>query len=116
MATIVTRAGKGSPLTNSEVDQNFINLNTDKLEGTVAIASGGTGQTDKTAAFDALSPASTKGDLIAFNGTDNVRLGVGTNDYVLTADSTTATGLAWKAASGGGITTGKAIAMAIVFG
>lgn len=32
MTTIVTRAGKGSPLTNAEVDQNFINLNTDKLE------------------------------------------------------------------------------------
>ena len=32
MATIVTRAGKGSPLTSSELDQNQINLNTDKAE------------------------------------------------------------------------------------
>ena len=32
MATIVTRAGKGSPLTNNEVDANFTNLNTDKAE------------------------------------------------------------------------------------
>ena len=32
MATIVTRAGKGSALTNSEVDVNFNNLNTDKIE------------------------------------------------------------------------------------
>ena len=32
MATIVTRAGKGSPLTNNEVDANFTNLNDDKLE------------------------------------------------------------------------------------
>ena len=32
MATIVTRAGKGSPLTHNEVDANFNNLNTDKLE------------------------------------------------------------------------------------
>ena len=32
MATIVTRAGKGSPLTNTEVDANFTNLNTDKAE------------------------------------------------------------------------------------
>ena len=30
MSTIVTRAGKGSPLTHAEVDANFINLNTDK--------------------------------------------------------------------------------------
>jgi len=32
MSTITTRAGKGSPLTNTEVDDNFTNLNTDKLE------------------------------------------------------------------------------------
>ena len=32
MATITTRAGKGSPLTNNEVDANFTNLNTDKAE------------------------------------------------------------------------------------
>ena len=32
MATIVTRAGKGSPLTHNEVDANFNNLNGDKLE------------------------------------------------------------------------------------
>ncbi len=32
MATIVTRSGKGSPLTNNEVDANFNNLNSGKLE------------------------------------------------------------------------------------
>lgn len=32
MSTIVTRAGKGSPLTNTEVDSNFTNLNDGKLE------------------------------------------------------------------------------------
>ena len=32
MSTITTRAGKGSPLTNNEVDANFTNLNTDKAE------------------------------------------------------------------------------------
>lgn len=34
MTTIVTRAGKGSPLTNNEVDANFTNLNTAKVEVT----------------------------------------------------------------------------------
>jgi hypothetical protein len=34
MSTIVTRAGKGSPLTNNEVDANFVNLNTDKIQVT----------------------------------------------------------------------------------
>jgi hypothetical protein len=32
MTTIVTRLGKGSPLTTAEVDANFTNLNTDKAE------------------------------------------------------------------------------------
>jgi hypothetical protein len=37
MSTIVLRSVKGSPLTNTEVDTNFSNLNTDKLEaGTTA--------------------------------------------------------------------------------
>jgi len=44
-----------------------------------------------------------KGDLIVGTGADAVaRLAVGTNTHVLTADSTTATGLKWAAAAGGG--------------
>jgi len=46
MATITTRAGKGSPLTNTEVDDNFSNLNSAKYEsganpvfGNVSLAS-----------------------------------------------------------------------------
>jgi len=34
MADITTRAGKGSPLTNAEVDANFTNLNDGKVEQT----------------------------------------------------------------------------------
>ena len=41
---------------------------------TISIAKGGTGQTTAVAAFDALSPATTLGDLIYSDGTDNVRL------------------------------------------
>ena len=40
MATIVTRSGKGSPLTNTEVDANFTNLNTDKAELSGAVFTG----------------------------------------------------------------------------
>jgi hypothetical protein len=37
MATITTRAGKGSPLTNTEVDDNFSNLNSAKYESGSAV-------------------------------------------------------------------------------
>jgi hypothetical protein len=44
-----------------------------------------------------------KGDLIAGTGADAFsRLAVGANNTVLTADSSTATGLKWAAAAGGG--------------
>lgn len=44
-----------------------------------------------------------KGDLIVGTGDDTVAaLSVGTNGHVLTADSSTATGLKWAAAAGGG--------------
>ena len=65
------------------------------VTGVVAIANGGTGQTTATAGFDALSPTTTKGDLIVRNGTNNVRLPVGTDTYALVADSTAATGVKW---------------------
>lgn len=50
---------------------------------TIAINKGGTGQTAKTAAFDALSPLTTQGDVIYHNGTNNVRLGAGSANNVL---------------------------------
>ena len=39
MSTIVTRAGKGSPLTWTEVDNNFTNLNNDKIQSGNTVAS-----------------------------------------------------------------------------
>jgi hypothetical protein len=39
MSTIVTRAGKGSALTHNEVDANFVNLNTDKIQSGNTVAS-----------------------------------------------------------------------------
>jgi hypothetical protein len=49
------------------------------------------------------TPLTTKGDLFTFTTVD-ARLGVGTNGYILSANSATATGLEWIAANPGDIT------------
>ena len=65
------------------------------LSSTLAIANGGTGQTTATAAFNALDPLTTKGDIIVHDGTNSVRQAVGANNLVLTADSTQTNGVRW---------------------
>lgn len=65
------------------------------LTGTVPIANGGTGQSSGSAAYNALSPTTTKGDLPVNNGAGNTRLAVGADGLLLTANAASATGLAW---------------------
>jgi len=83
-------------LTNVSITSGSVTGITD-----IAIADGGTGASTKLVAFDNLSPLTTKGDLIGYDGTDNVRLAVGTNGQVLTANSSATTGLSWATASSG---------------
>jgi hypothetical protein len=64
-------------------------------EANLAISRGGTGQGTASAAFDALSPNTTKGDIAVRGASSNVRLPVGTNGQVLTADSTQSSGVKW---------------------
>ena len=78
------------------------------LSATLAVASGGT----NVASY-------TKGDvLVASASTTLNKLAAGTDDYVLTADSSATEGVAWKEAAGGGdsfanipVTNGKTVAI-----
>jgi hypothetical protein len=65
----------------------------------VTVGQGGTGATTASAGFNALSPITTTGDLIIGNGTNSAtRLAIGSNNYVLTSNGTTAS---WTAPSSG---------------
>lgn len=73
---------------------NSINTN-----NPITIAQGGFGGTTATTSFNNVSPNTTKGDLIVHNGTNNVRLGVGANNLVFTANSVATEGVNWAAGS-----------------
>lgn len=76
--------------------------------GTLSIARGGTGQATANAAFNALSPMTTTGDLITFSGGVATRLGVGSEGQVLGVSG----GIpAWVAAGGTGTVTSVALTM-----
>ena len=68
------------------------------VTGQLPIANGGTSGTTATAGFDALAPTTTKGDLIASDGTNNVRVAISTDGLVLACDSAQASGVVWTAA------------------
>lgn len=67
----------------------LVDLTTD-VTGELQIVNGGTGATTANAAFENLSPMTTRGDLITFNATQPVRLPIGTSGYVLSSDGTDA--------------------------
>jgi hypothetical protein len=80
---------------------------TGDIEGVTAgvgISGGGTSGT-VTVTNSMATAIDAKGDLVPGTGADTfARLAVGANDTVLTADSSTATGLKWATVAGGGIT------------
>ena len=83
------------------------------VSGTLPVGNGGTGATtftangilvgNSTSAVAVTATMATKGHLMIGDGSGvPSMLAVGTNDYVLTADSGEATGVKWAAAAGGG--------------
>jgi hypothetical protein len=77
-----------TPILGTPVSGNLTNCTgypASALSGTLGISGGGTGQTTASAAFNALSPITTAGDLIVGNGANSAtRLGIGSTGQVLT--------------------------------
>jgi hypothetical protein len=91
------------------IDTSFLDLKGGTTDQVLAKNSGTdldfkwVAQDDSNAIQNAIVDA--KGDLISATAADTpARLGVGANDTVLTADSSTATGLKWAAPAAGGMT------------
>jgi hypothetical protein len=92
MTTIVTRSGKGSALSFAEVDGNFTNLNTDKIEGItssvdgeIALWSSTTGKVLKRADLTGIVKATSGVATTATAGTDYLAPPSGTS--ILKANS-----------------------------
>ena len=100
-AIVVNGGVLGTPSSGTLTNATGLPLTTG-VTGTLPIANGGTGQITASAAFNALSPITTTGDLIVGNGTNSAtRLAIGANGYLLTSNGTTAT---WTAAPSTGVT------------
>ncbi len=59
----------------------------------ITIARGGTGQVTQTLGFNALSPLTTKGDILVHDGTNNIRFGKPADGFSYIGDSGQASGL-----------------------
>jgi len=78
----------------------------------IGIAGGGTGQTTVTAAFKALSPLTTEGDVLYYHGGTNARLGIGSSGQCLTSSGSDPV---WASCSGGGSVTSVGLSMPSMF-
>jgi len=93
MATIVTRSGKGSELTFVEMDANFTNLNTDKIELTnLSVTSNSAGDTsalsyNNSTGVLTFTPADASGKAVLTGSTDNQLVTV-TGANAITGEST----------------------------
>lgn len=84
----------GSATLTYDSTGDILYFNNAYVTGTMAFA-------NRTPTFNNLTPQTTTGDLIGFDGTDAVRIPVGTNGQVLMADSTEPAGVKWTTITAG---------------
>jgi len=99
---VFTTPNLGTPSAVTLTNATGLPLSTG-VTGTLAIGNGGTGQTTASAAFNALSPLTTLGDIL-YGGASGAgtRLGIGSTSQVLTVVG----GIpAWSTPASGGVTT-----------
>ena len=76
----------------------------------LTVAQGGTNGTTIQTAFNNLSPLTTKGDKLGFNGTNNVRVPVGADGKIMTANSSAGVGWDWETCAFCALTTPLTVA------
>lgn len=81
---LVADSGEATGLKWAKVDLTSSN----EVTGALPIANGGTGQITATLGFNALSPVTTRGDIIVRGATNNQRLAVGSANTLLRSDGT----------------------------
>jgi hypothetical protein len=93
------------------INKSNLSVQAGNIVGTVAVANGGTGQATASAAFNALSPLTTAGDVL-YGGTSGAgtRLAIGTAGQVLTVNSG-ATAPQWSTPTTGTVTSVAALTL-----
>lgn len=92
MATITLRTSKGSPLTNTEVDGNFTNLNNDKYESGDNVSFGDmtlTGESTFSTAAAVTAAGATQGGATVLTKSYNIVTTATVNQGVVLPDATT---------------------------
>ena len=94
-------SGGGGSLSVTDGSTTVSSVTSIDFTAGATVSSGGAGIADVSITGGGASPLTTKGDIWGYSTTDD-RIPVGTDTYVLTADSGASLGVSWQAGGGGG--------------